>query len=68
MSFPVSGLLAERSAEAQMTSLKTSLSLAEVTYGAQPQVPAASGSLNSFLGLSLRGAWKGDTLNPRKLS
>lgn len=36
MSFPVSGLLAERSAEAQMTSLETRLSLGEITNGAQP--------------------------------
>lgn len=36
MSFPVSGLLAERSAEAQMTSLETSLSLGEITNGTQP--------------------------------
>lgn len=66
MSFPVSGLLAERPAEAQMTSLETSLSLGEITNGAQPWVPAASGSLNSFLGLTLEGVWKGDTLDPSK--
>ena len=54
MSFPVSGLLAERSAEAQMTSLETSLSLAEITIGAQSQFPAAPGSLNSFLGFTLQ--------------
>lgn len=49
MSFPVSGLLAEVPADAQMTSLGTSLSPAEITNGGQPRVPAAPGSHNSFL-------------------
>lgn len=53
MSFPVSGLLAEVPADAQMTSLGTSLSPAEITNGAQPRVPAAPGSHNSFLGFAM---------------
>lgn len=53
MSFPVSGLLAGVPADAQMTSLGTSLSPAEITNGAQPQVPAAPGSHNSFLGFAV---------------
>lgn len=53
MSFPVSGLLAEVPADAQMTSLGTSLSPGEITNGAQPRVPAAPGSHNSFLGFAV---------------
>lgn len=39
-------------ADAQMTSLGTSLSPAEITNGDQPRVPAAPGSHNSFLGFA----------------
>lgn len=53
MSFPVSGLLTEVPADAQMTSLGTSLSPREITNGGQPRVPAAPESHNSFLGFSM---------------
>lgn len=71
MSFPVSGLLAEVPADAQMTSSGTHLSPGEITNGPQPQVPAAPRSHNSLLGLAVslesRHPVLSPWLSPRKL-